>query len=70
MGRQKNVQAFNHTLIILLTRPTLKILITRDITQHISNDMKNESMMFASKYERTLLQYIVRLVHIIVALML
>jgi hypothetical protein len=38
-----NAQAFSHKLRILLTRPTLKILITKDITQDISNDMKNEN---------------------------
>ena len=39
-----NIQALNQMLIILLTRPTLKTLITSDIIQDISKDIKNENI--------------------------
>jgi hypothetical protein len=38
-----NAPALNQILIILLTKPTLKILITRDITHDISNAIKKEN---------------------------
>ncbi len=38
-----NDQAFSQMLIILLTKPTLKILITSDMMHDINNAMKNEN---------------------------
>lgn len=40
---KENAQAPSQMLIILFTRPILKILMTRDIMLDISNDMKNEN---------------------------
>tara|TARA_R110002074_G_scaffold238775_2_gene410637 strand:+ start:118 stop:375 length:258 start_codon:yes stop_codon:yes gene_type:complete len=37
-----NPHAFSHIDTILLTNPTLKTLMTKDIMPDISNDMKNE----------------------------
>jgi len=36
------LHAFNHIVIILLTKPMLKTLITKDIIPDISNAIKNE----------------------------
>jgi hypothetical protein len=36
------IHALTHISIILLTKPTLKMLITRDMMQDINNEMKNE----------------------------
>lgn len=38
-----NDQAVSQMVIILSTKPTLKILITRDIMHDINNAMKNEN---------------------------
>jgi len=37
-----NSQACNQTEMILLTKPTLKTVITNDIMKDISNDIKKE----------------------------
>lgn len=41
-----NAQALSQMDKILLTRPTLKRLITNDIMQDISSDIKNENTNF------------------------
>lgn len=45
--RKANAQAFIHTNPMFSTNPTLWMLITNDIKQDISNDIKKEKTYFS-----------------------